>query len=147
MIRDRKNITVPIVLALALLAGPLLAGCSVQDIVKNATGGKVDLPGTSLPSDFPKVVPLAKGTILLAAAVGNEKEGKGWNVTVQVESATVDTIAADLQAAGFTVGGIGKTAEGDTAAYNNGTYSVIVLVSKSKGKVIANYVVVTEAAK
>jgi hypothetical protein len=74
---NRSRITVPLAIVLALLAGSALTACSVQNIVHNVTGGSVDIPGKSVPKDFPSEVPLAKGEVLLGAAVGS-KDGKVW---------------------------------------------------------------------
>ncbi len=149
MISTRTSVTVPIALALALLAGPSLAGCSVQGLINSATGGKVTLPGKSVPSDFPSAVPLAKGTVVLGAALGDGKGGKLWNVTIQVDNATLDSITSDLKGAGFTdKGALSTTTDnGGTATFDNGTYSVIVVVAQANGKVTANYTVGTDNKK
>ena len=149
MFTTRTKIAVPIAIALALLAGPALAGCSVQGIINSATGGKVSLPGKSVPSDFPKAIPLAKGTVVLGAALGDGKGGKVWNVTIQVDNATLDSITSDLKGAGFTDKGdlTTTTDSGGTATFDNGTYSVIVVVAKADGKVTANYTVGTDNNK
>jgi hypothetical protein len=150
MFTTRTRVTVPIAIALAVLAGPALAGCSVQGIINSATGGKVSLPGKSIPSDFPKAVPLAKGTVVLGAALGDGKGGKVWNVTIQVDNATIDSITSDLKGAGFKDQGsltTTTTSDGGTASFDNGTYSVLVVVAKSDGKTTANYTVGTDSSK
>ena len=56
-----RRLTVPAALLVALLAGPVLAGCSavnVNEMVKDATGGTVDVGGSTIPEDFPAEVPL-----------------------------------------------------------------------------------------
>lgn len=148
MISAAKKTTVPIALALALLAGPALAGCSVQGIVNSATGGNVTLPGTSVPADFPKDIPLAQGTVVVGAAVGDGKGGKIWNVTMELDTATIESITAEITAAGFTDNGaISTTAGGGTSTFDNGTYNVVVVVAKADGKSTANYTVTTTEKK
>jgi hypothetical protein len=147
---NRSRITVPLAIVLALLAGSALTACSVQNIVHNVTGGNVDIPGKSVPKDFPSEVPLAKGEVLLGAAVGS-KDGKVWNVTIKVAGASsLDEISQQLLAAGFTADRTlgGSTADGGTAALKNGTYGVLVVVSKDgKDGWIANYTVTKDTTK
>lgn len=141
-----KRLSVPLVLV--LLVVPALAGCSVQGIVNNVTGGKVTLPGKSVPSDFPKSVPLAQGTVELGGAIGDDKSGRIWNVTIQGDSATMEAISAQLTGAGFTDNGaISTTSDGGTGSFDNGTYGIIVVVAKTSGKQTANYTVTTDAKK
>jgi hypothetical protein len=146
---NRTRFTVPLAIGLAVLAGPLLTGCSVQNIVHNVTGGTVDIPSTSVPKDFPSEVPLAKGEVVLGAAIGG-KDGKIWNVTIKVAGASslVD-IAKQLQSAGFTADGtFGGNTDGGTGAFKNSSYGVLVVVSKDgKNGWIANYTVTKAASK
>ena len=146
---SRIRFTVPLAIALAVVTGPLLVGCSVQNLVHNVTGGNVDIPGKSVPKDFPSEVPLAKGEVILGAAVGG-KDGKVWNVTVRVAGASsLDEISQQLQDAGFTVDGtVGNTADGGTGAFKNDAYGVLVVVSKDgKDGWIANYTVTKDTSK
>ena len=150
MLKARTRITVPIAIALAVIAGPTLAGCSVQGIINSATGGKVSLPGKSIPSDFPSAVPLVKGTVVLGAAIGDGKGGKVWNVTIQADSSTTLTsIENDFKGKGFEAQGdlTGDTADGGTATFDNKTYSVIVVLGSSDGKTTVNYTVGTDDKK
>ena len=71
------------VVAAALLAGPLLAGCSadavggaVNGAVQGATGGEVSLGG-KLPAGWPVEVPVVSGKLLLGAA--NTTDGSNFN--------------------------------------------------------------------
>jgi hypothetical protein len=93
--------------AVALLAGPLLAGCSadavggaVNGAVQGATGGDVSLSG-KLPSGWPVEVPVVDGTLFFGAT--NTVDGKRtWVVTVK--SAAADPLAevkTSLTDAGF----------------------------------------------
>jgi hypothetical protein len=144
-----RRITVPLAIALAVVAGPTLAGCSVQGIINSATGGKVSLPGKSIPSDFPKDVPLAKGTVVFGAAIGDGKGGKVWNVTIQVDGGeTFDSISSDITGHGFKSQGdltSGSSSDGNgTATFDTVTYSVILVVAKADNKTTANYTVGTD---
>ena len=150
MFKARTRVTVPIAIALAVIAGPTLAGCSVQGIINSATGGKVSLPGKSIPSDFPSSVPLAKGTVILGAALGDGKGGKVWNVTIQVDSGTtIDSITSDFKSKGYDAQGDLTTtsSDGGTATFDNKTYSVIVVLAKTDGKTTVNYTVGTDSSK
>ena len=137
-----KRITVPVALAIALLAGPALAGCSVQNLVHDVTGGKVDVPGKSVPKDFPSAVPLASGEVLSGAAVGDAKS-KIWNVTVRVkDSSAIDDVFTALTSAGFTCKTVTETtADGGALVGDKGKINVAVVeVTDGKGFVL-NYTV------
>jgi hypothetical protein len=96
-----KRTAVPAAMLLAILVGPALAGCSVQNLVHDASGGTVDVPGTSIPKDFPGNVPLVSGTVISAAGVG-DATAKIWNVSVRVGGVTaIDDAKSALTKAGF----------------------------------------------
>jgi len=143
-----KRFTVPIALVLALAIAPSLSGCfgnPIEQIVEGATGGDVSLPGQSVPDDFPSEVPLVDGEVVFGMGVGND-DGKAWNVTVKVSGIdAADTIKSQLEGAGFTANeaGIGGTTDdGATLVYDNGTYNVLVVVTKdAENGFVANYTV------
>ena len=145
---NTKRFTVPLALVLALAIAPSLSGCfgnPLEQIVEGATGGDVSLPGQSVPDDFPSDVPLIDGEVVFGMGVGND-DGKAWNVTVKVGGLdAVDQIKSQLEGAGFTANdaGIGGTTdEGATLVYDNGTYNVLVVVSKdAENGFVANYTV------
>ena len=143
-----QRFTVPLAIVLALAITPALSGCfgnPIEQIVEGATGGDVSLPGQSVPEDFPKDVPIIDGEVTFGMGVGND-DGKAWNVTVKVSGIdAADTIKSQLEGAGFTANeaGIGGTTdEGATLVYDNGTYNVLVVVSKdAENGFVANYTV------
>ncbi|MHB1171351.1 MAG: hypothetical protein ACYCZY_02420 [Lacisediminihabitans sp.] len=140
----RRRYTVSVAVALVLLAGPALSGCSVQGLVHNVTGGQVDLGGKKVPADFPSEVPLVKGDVVLGASVGGNG-AKVWNVTVKVSDASsFDAIKSQLEGAGFRGSGAlgGSAADGGTGVFSSDKYGVLVVVAKdgSNGWV-ANYTV------
>ena len=145
---NTKRITVPLALVLALAIAPSLSGCfgnPIEQIVEGATGGDVSLPGQSVPDDFPSEVPLVDGEVVFGMGVGND-DGKAWNVTVKVSGIdAADTIKSQLEGAGFTANeaGIGGTTDdGATLVYDNGTYNVLVVVSKdTENGFVASYTV------
>ena len=145
---NSKRFTVPLAIVLALAITPALAGCfgnPIEQIVEGATGGDVSLPGQSVPDDFPKDVPLIDGEVVFGLGVGND-DGKAWNVTIKVSGIeAADQIKSQLEGAGFTANdaGIGGTTEeGATLVYDNGTYNVLVVVTKdSDNGFVANYTV------
>lgn len=119
----------------------MLSGCSFQTVVKDVTGGNVDLGGNKVPADFPKSVPLYKGAVVLGAAVGSG-DGKVWNVTIKVPGAgAYQKIEAQLSDAGFT-GGFGAQAPdgGGTGTFSNDRYGVLVVVTNAGSNGwVANY--------
>lgn len=144
-ISRRRAVTIPIAIVLAVSTVPLLTGCfgnPIQGAINAATGGKVKLGGGSLPADFPSDVPIEKGKIDTALALGTGKD-EVWNVTVEVSGASaLGDIKSALTGAGFKVEGSGN-ADTDTAGLiaDNAKYSVIVGVTKADGKYVANYTV------
>jgi hypothetical protein len=141
----RRRIAVPLALVLAVSSVPMLTGCfgnPIQGAINAATGGKVKLGGGSLPSDFPSAVPVYKGKIVTAVALGSGSK-EIWNVTVQVPgSSTYSDIKSELTGAGFKVEGSGTAGtSGEGLIASSKTYSVIVGVTGSDGKWVANYTV------
>ncbi|MGO4533965.1 hypothetical protein [Leifsonia sp. 2MCAF36] len=138
---NRRLVALPLAAALLLGATPALAGCSFQTAVKNVTGGNVDIGGTSIPSDFPKAVPLADGQVVFAAALGAGKD-KVWNVTVKVSGGDAYTsIEKQLTTAGFS-GDFGARGDngGGTGTFSDGTYGVLVVVTDAGSNGwVANY--------
>ena len=151
---NSKRLTVPLALVLALAITPSLAGCfgnPIEQIVEGATGGDVSLPGKSVPDDFPKAdVPLIDGEVVFGLGVGND-DGKAWNVTIKVSGLdAADLSKSQLEGAGFSANeaGIGGTTdEGATLIYDNGTYNVLVVVTKDADNgFVANYTVAENKA-
>ena len=148
-----KRISVPLAIVLALAITPALAGCfanPVQQIIEGATGGQVDLGGTSVPADFPSEIPLASGEIVYGASVAGA-DGQVWNVTVRVPGVeALNAIVSQLEGAGFTAteGFGGSTADGGTAALTSSKYGVLIVVgSDGQNGFVANYTVTTQAAQ
>ena len=137
-----KRITVPIALAVGLLAGPALAGCSVQNLVHDVTGGKVDVPGKSVPKDFPGEVPLSSGEVLSGAGVGDAKS-KIWNVSVRAKGNTaIDEVLTTLTSAGFTCKTLtATTADGGALVGDKGKLNVAVVEIKDDKGFVLNYTV------
>lgn len=143
---SRHRFLVPAAIVMALAIAPALTACGgnpLQNIVENATGGKVDLGGTDVPKDFPSEVPLTQGEVIFGASIGSDEE-KIWNVTVKVSGVDViDEIAAQLTSAGFeqqTLGG--SSGEGKTGIYTMEPFTVLVVTAKDdKDGFIASYTV------
>lgn len=142
-----RKLTVPLAIVVAAATLPLLTGCfgnPVQGLVKAATGGKVNVGGGSLPSDFPSEVKVASGKIDTGIAIGSGKK-EVWNVSVEVSgSGSLADIESQLKGAGFKVQTSGKTSDGTDAGAlvaEDKNYSVLVGVAKADGKWIANYTV------
>ena len=125
---------------------PVLAGCAfnpVESIIKQATGGDVDLGGANLPRGFPAEVPLVDGEIVFGGGIKADG-GQVWNVTMKVKDPAVfDTITSQLTGAGFTANdGIGGTTDtGSVGTFQGKDYTVSVLVSTSGADTTVNYTV------
>jgi hypothetical protein len=140
-----RKIAVPVAIVVAVSVLPMLTGCfgnPVQGVLNAATGGKLNLGGGSLPKDFPSSVPIYKGKIDTAVALGTGSK-EVWNVTVEIPgSSTYDQIKSDLTGAGFKVVGSGNAGtSGEGLIASGKTYSVIVGVTGSGSKWVANYTV------
>jgi hypothetical protein len=149
----RTRFTAPIAIALALLITPALAGCfgnPIESIIEGATGGDVDLGGTSLPDGYPaSEVPVIDGPILFGGSIGNN-EGRVFNVTIKVAGAdAIDQIKAQLEGVGFMNQGefSGSTAEGGTYIGTTDKWGVLVVVATdNENGFVANYTVTSAEA-
>ena len=137
-----KRITIPVALAIALFAGQALAGCSVQNLVHDVTGGHVDVPGKSVPKDFPATVPLASGEVLSGAGVGDAKS-KIWNVSVRVhENTAIDGVLTALTSVGFECRTLTPTTgDGGALVGTKTDLSVAVVEIKDDKGFVLNYTV------
>ncbi|NEM90618.1 hypothetical protein [Galbitalea soli] len=142
----RQKFLIPVALLGALALTPALAGCSgnpLQTIVKQATGGQVDVGGTTVPSDFPQSVPLVSGKVLTAIAVG-KGAGKSWNISIRYDGTSdpTDTIKGDLKAAGFDlpIDASGST-DGAAIVGADKSYGIVIAVVNDKDGYIVNYTV------
>jgi len=137
-----KRASVPVAILLAILAGPALAGCSVQNLVHDVTGGKVDVPGKSVPKDFPGEVPLASGEVMSGAGVGDSKS-KIWNVSVRAKDGTaIDDVLTTLTSAGFDCKTLTETsADGGALVGVKGNLNVAVVEIKDSKGFVLNYTV------
>jgi hypothetical protein len=139
-----------VVAAVALLMVSFLSGCSgnpVESLIKQATGGTVDVGGKSVPADFPAEVPLALGEVVSGARVGTAAH-KVWNVSVTVSGANaMSAIVTQFTTAGFTQSATvphvpGVPAGEATAAFSNGKFGVLVVVAPTGNDgYVANYTV------
>lgn len=139
--RRSRLLAIPVAALLMLGVAPALAGCSFQTVVKDVTGGNVDIGGDKVPADFPKSVPLYKGAVVFGASVGSG-HGKVWNVTVKVPDAKAYTdIQKQLTDAGFS-GQFGAQGPdgGGTGTFANDQFGVLVVVTDAGSNGwVANY--------
>ena len=141
----RRRVAVPLAILIAVGLAPAVSGCgNVEGIVKNVTGGHVDIGGSKVPSDFPSAVPLYKGDVVFGASVGGDNK-KAWNVTIKVPDANAAAdIEKQLTGAGFTGGFKGSDGDVHTGTFSSDTYGVVVVVtSAGKNGWVANYTVTT----
>ncbi len=142
---SRKTLLVPVAMVVALTLTPMLAACGgnpIQNVIKGATGGQLDVGGTTLPADFPSDVPLVSGEIVSAGAFGSLDEGKVWNVAIRLSDASaISDIAAQLIEAGFkNIGENFSAKEGSANIFTKEPYSLLVIIAKDdKAGFIANY--------
>jgi hypothetical protein len=143
--KPQGRLTVTLGLVLVCATAPLLSACTanpVHSIVSGATGGSVDVGGTRIPKDFPTSVPLAKGTVTSATAVGSAKS-RVFNISIRVSGPeTMTSIEAALKKAGFSIeaaGSIGKI--GGSLISTGKKFSVAVVLAKSGKGYQANYTV------
>jgi hypothetical protein len=143
-----RRVTAPIAILIALTMAPALSGCfgnPIEGIIEGATGGEVDLGGTTIPDGFPTAeVPIVSGEIIFGASLGSA-ENKAFNVSVRVPNAqAIDGIKAELEAAGFEAQGefSGSNAEGGTFIATSDSWGVLVVVAEDgENGFIANYTV------
>ncbi|MES2094119.1 MAG: hypothetical protein V4531_09950 [Actinomycetota bacterium] len=143
-----SRLRVPIVIAIALLAAPALAGCSVQTLIRDVSGGKVDVPSKSVPKDFPSEVPLASGEVLTGAGVG-DGTSKIWNVSVRAKDNTaIDSVSTTLSSAGFTCTTLTPTTKaGGALACDKGNFNVAVVEITDASGFVLNYTVTKGSGK
>lgn len=153
--RMRRHPLALVVAGIVALSSPvLLTGCSlipnpVEGILEGVTGGEVQLPGQSVPQDFPAEVPLVEGQVVFGAGIGNDSE-RVWNVMIDVGADAPERIAAQLEDAGFTSGpGAQLSGSVGTLIYGKGELGVLVLVTEgdSSGRYVANYTVTRGVAQ
>ena len=145
----RTRYTAPLAIIIALTMTPALAGCfgnPVESIIEGATGGEVDLGGTSLPDDYPAdQVPVIDGEILYGGSLGSGTD-KVFNVTVRVpDGAALQQIKDQLEGAGFvSQADIGAATNGGTYIASSDAWGVLVVVSEDgTNGWVANYTVTT----
>jgi hypothetical protein len=143
-LRTRLTATVAILSALAL--APALAGCQViESVVEGATGGDVQIGGTSIPEGFPEEVPVHDGDILNGSSI-TKNDKTVFNVVVKVADVSVfESIKGELAAAGFEPQEGYDMVENNgtvTGLFSNGTWTVLVAVTtQDPVGTVANYTV------
>jgi hypothetical protein len=143
-LRTRLTATVAILSALAI--APALAGCQViESVVEGATGGDVQIGGTSIPEGFPAEVPVHDGDILNGSSITKNGETV-FNVVVKVADVSVfESIKTELGDAGFQPQEGYDMVENNgtiTGLFNDGTWSVLVAVTtQDPVGTVANYTV------
>ncbi|TFD82221.1 hypothetical protein [Cryobacterium fucosi] len=130
-----SRIRIIAVVVAALLAGPLLAGCSadavggaVNGAVQGATGGDVSLAG-QLPSGWPEEVPVVDGRLFFGATK-TEGGKRTWVVTVKSDAADpLAEVKATLTDAGFVLDESPSASVGTAGvvAMKNANFAVVVV--------------------
>ena len=147
----RKRYPAVLAIVMALAITPVLSGCfgnPIENMIEGATGGEVDLGGTSVPEGFPAEVPLIDGEIVNGMSLGAEG-ATVYNVVVKVDGIeAAETIKGQLEEAGFTTAeGLGATgAESATLIYSNANWGVLVVVAGDPNAGFVATYTVTEGA-
>lgn len=142
----RRTFVAPTAIVLALSLMPMLTACGgnpIQGIIQGATGGQLDVGGTTVPADFPAEVPLVSGEVVAGVGLGSG-DGKIWNVSIKIPDASaIDGISAQLTEAGFEkVGDTATSDDGSSSMFTKDPYGVLVIVAKDdKTGFVANYTV------
>ena len=142
----RTRVTATIAILSALSLAPMLSGCQViESVVEGATGGDVEIGGTSIPEGFPAEVPVTDGDILNGSSI--TKNGQTvYNVVVKVADTSVfESIKTELTDAGFAPQEGYDMVENSgtiTGLFNGAGWSVLVAVTTQDGiGTVANYTV------
>ncbi len=138
----------------ALAMGTLLSGCFnpgqvVEGVVEQATGGDVDLGGTTMPEGFPvDDVPVIDGEILFGAKMSVEGES-AWNVTIGTKDANaLQAASTQLADAGFAkleASMVGDDGSG-FVSFSKDDLGVAIVVTKTDEGIAVNYTVTRTAA-
>jgi hypothetical protein len=144
--RIPRRIAAAVALMSALVLAPVLSGCSVvESVVEGATGGDVQIGGTSIPEGFPAEVPVYEGDIINGSSISKNNQTV-FNVVVSVpDTSAFDTIRTDLEAAGFAPQPGYDMVENQgtiTGLFNSAEWSVLVAVTtQDPVGTVANYTV------
>ena len=135
----RHTVLAGSVLALASIA--VLAGCAPTAISKVGTLS-TSAPAVSVPSSFPKAVPLYSGKVVDARGLGSGTS-QIWTVTISLPNeAAIDSIKSALGSAGFSpIKENSSSGSGSTIVGNNKAYSVLVVEAKNSAGWFASYTV------
>jgi hypothetical protein len=123
-----------LIAATLLIAAPALAGCAnpVQQAIDDATGDEGQLPGMTVPADFPAEVPLVDGDVKL----GTKATDESWMVTMVVRDGSgLEDADRLLEEAGFTE----MSAESHT--WKNDDYTVIISSAQTDAGFALSYIV------
>ena len=143
---QKRRLSVPIAIVLALVSAPLLAGCfgsPSHGAVKSSSGTGGTTVGTSIPKNFPKDVPVYNGTVDSATALGSGARTI-WNISIEVpDPDALADIKTALTKAGFTTEAEGNAGKVGASLIATGKdYGVAVLLAKGKHDgFVANYTV------
>ena len=141
----KRPVTLALAVALAAVLTVGLSGCvnPVEAFVKGATKGKVDIAGASVPSSFPKSVPLYPGKVTSGVELGQDDDYI-WNVIMVVPGPEVmKTIAGELRKAGFTTD-LDTGDDDKTLIFDDADYDVAVVLKTSGSRYTVDYAVSTQ---
>ena len=155
MTTSRARIAIPL-LALALLAGPVLTGCSPQSLtegiaegVAGENGQKIDLnTDGGLPDGFPENIPVIDGEVISGVSVG-DGETQTWTVQIAISDAEAayNEVASGLEKAGFTSDFTGMTDGQGYGTFDDGVHSVVISTGDNGTDVMAATYIVSQTMR
>lgn len=145
MSSPQRRISATIAVVIALGLSPALSGCSsnpIENLVEQATGGKVELGGKEIPEGFPSEIPLVEGEMQFGIAAG-EGESRGYNITILAGAESpLKAIESDFADAGFEIQLQGSGSDGaGTVVFTGDAWIGAVIVANTDEGYTANYTV------
>lgn len=155
MTLSRARIAIPF-LALALLGGPVLTGCSSQAFaegvfegVASENGQEIDLnTDGGLPDGFPENIPVLDGEVISGVSVG-DGETQTWTVQIAITDAEAayNEIRTGLEKAGFTSDFTGMNEGHGYGTFDDGVHSVVISTGDNGSNVVAATYIVAQTMR
>jgi len=152
---SRARIAIPF-LALALLAGPALTGCSSQALAEGVAEGvaadngqEIDLnTDGGMPDGFPENIPVIEGDVISGVAVG-DGETQTWTVQIAITDpeAAYNEIKTGLEKAGFSSDFTGMNEGQGYGTFDDGAHSVVISTGDNGTNVVAATYIVSNTMR
>jgi hypothetical protein len=152
---SRARIAIPF-LALALLAGPALTGCSSQALAEGVAEGvaaengqEIDLnTDGGMPDGFPENIPVIEGDVISGVAVGDGGT-QTWTVQIAITDpeAAYNEIKTGLEKAGFSSDFTGMNEGQGYGTFDDGAHSVVISTGDNGTNVVAATYIVSNTMR